>query len=30
MARVGDALLVAWTEVGASGGVRVAEVREER
>jgi hypothetical protein len=30
MARVGDALLVAWTEVGANGGVRVAEVREER
>lgn len=30
MARVGDVLLVAWTEIGESGGVRVAEVSLEQ
>lgn len=30
IARVGDALLVAWTEIGEDGGVRVAEVSLER
>lgn len=30
IARAGDALLVAWTEIGVSGGVRVAEVSLER